>query len=533
MLAGNASELESELPFWVFVDALDEYVAGARAAPPRLTRTTRRSRELAPRPARRYAPRGARRRRAADERYRPHRAVRRLLEALAAPQAAGARCSTTSTGPTPGSIELLGALLRRPPSAAVLLALAVRPRQLPERLSAALERAARDGALTRARARSAEPRRRRASCSATRSTRPSGRALRGDRRQPVLPRAARPRAASAGERRPAAGGVALAGVEVPRAVAAALTEELALLSDRDAPGAGGRGGRGRPVRARARRRRRGRARRRPRWTRSTSCSRRDLVRHDRRARAASASATRSSARAVYEAAPGGWRLGAHERTAAALAARGAPAVERAHHVERSARHGDLGAVAVLREAGEAAAARRRRRRRACSRRRCGCCPPTAPLTSGPSCSTPLAGAHVAVGRLRERPRRDAREPRRCAERAPPGMRVRLIAACRLRSRTCSASTSEAHTRLDDRPGRASRPVVAGGRGAAASSWRSTASTGWTTSRCRTAHGARSRRPRRSSNGRCTRRASRLLALAAAFAGNVAGGRAELHRGRKL
>src|SRR5262249_30831834 len=39
----------------------------------------------------------------------------------------------------------------------------------------------------------------------------------------------------------------------------------------------------------------------------------------------------------------------------ALAARGAAAAARAHHVERSARQGDLAAVAVLREAGEAAA----------------------------------------------------------------------------------------------------------------------------------------------------------------------------------
>src|SRR6516165_1751893 len=59
-------------------------------------------------------------------------------------------------------------------------------------------------------------------------------------------------------------------------------------------------------------------------------------------------------RAVYEATPGGWRLGAHERCAEALAARGASAAARAHHVERSARQGDLAAVAVLREAGEAA-----------------------------------------------------------------------------------------------------------------------------------------------------------------------------------
>src|SRR5262249_62355118 len=60
-------------------------------------------------------------------------------------------------------------------------------------------------------------------------------------------------------------------------------------------------------------------------------------------------------RAVYEATHGGWRLGAHERCAEALAARGAAAAARAHPIERSAREGDLAAVAVLREAGEATA----------------------------------------------------------------------------------------------------------------------------------------------------------------------------------
>ena len=59
-------------------------------------------------------------------------------------------------------------------------------------------------------------------------------------------------------------------------------------------------------------------------------------------------------RAVYEATAGGWRLGAHERCAEALAARGATASARAHHVERSAREGDADAAAVLREAGEEA-----------------------------------------------------------------------------------------------------------------------------------------------------------------------------------
>ena len=52
-------------------------------------------------------------------------------------------------------------------------------------------------------------------------------------------------------------------------------------------------------------------------------------------------------RAVYDAAPAGWRLSAHGRAAAALAERGAPEIARAHHVARSAQHGDEAAVAVL------------------------------------------------------------------------------------------------------------------------------------------------------------------------------------------
>ena len=63
-------------------------------------------------------------------------------------------------------------------------------------------------------------------------------------------------------------------------------------------------------------------------------------------------------RSVYEATPGGWRLGAHERGARGLAGRAAPSASaRAHHVERAARHGDPAAIATLREAGEAAAQR--------------------------------------------------------------------------------------------------------------------------------------------------------------------------------
>jgi DNA-binding CsgD family transcriptional regulator/tetratricopeptide (TPR) repeat protein len=61
--------------------------------------------------------------------------------------------------------------------------------------------------------------------------------------------------------------------------------------------------------------------------------------------------------AAYEGIPAGWRLGAHERAATALGALGAGPVARAGHLEQSARHGDLVAAGVLREAGAAAAHR--------------------------------------------------------------------------------------------------------------------------------------------------------------------------------
>lgn len=62
-------------------------------------------------------------------------------------------------------------------------------------------------------------------------------------------------------------------------------------------------------------------------------------------------------RAVYDAIPQGWRIGAHARAASALAAAHAPAGARAHHVESSAVPGDEQAIALLIQAGRDAAAR--------------------------------------------------------------------------------------------------------------------------------------------------------------------------------
>ena len=146
MLAGSASELERDLPFGVFVDAVDAYVESLD--PRRLERLDGDVRaELA-----RVFPAltsfgGDGAQALQNERYRAHRAVRTLLEVLA-------------TKPTllvlddfhwadSASIELTGALLRRPPAAPVLLVLAFRPRQLPGRLAAELSRAERNDLLTR------------------------------------------------------------------------------------------------------------------------------------------------------------------------------------------------------------------------------------------------------------------------------------------------------------------------------------------------------------------------------------------------
>jgi DNA-binding NarL/FixJ family response regulator len=60
-------------------------------------------------------------------------------------------------------------------------------------------------------------------------------------------------------------------------------------------------------------------------------------------------------RAVYDVAPAGWRLAAHERAAAALAAQGASATAQAYHVEQCAQPGDEAAITVLTDAGHAAA----------------------------------------------------------------------------------------------------------------------------------------------------------------------------------
>ena len=227
--------------------------------------------------------------------------------------------------------------------------MAVRPRQMPERLSGPLERAharARSTRLELAALTAAEAR------ELLGAAGDAATAVRRERRQPVLPAAARasPRAHGGG-----AADASLAGVEVPRRVVAALAEELAALASR-APRARGRRGRGRPVRARAGRGR-GRA-----WPSSGA----------RRARRAAGARSRAPhrraaplplpppARAQRRLRGRARRLAARARTSAAprRSPRAALRPRRARTTSSTPRGtGDAEAIAVLREAGEAASPR--------------------------------------------------------------------------------------------------------------------------------------------------------------------------------
>jgi ATP/maltotriose-dependent transcriptional regulator MalT len=349
VLAGSASELERDLPFSVFVDALDEYVQGLE--PKRLAALDDDVRtELAHVFPSLSALATESQAALQHERYRSHRAVRELLERLAVTKPLVLVLDDFHWADS-ASIELLGALLRRPPAAAVLMAVAVRPRQVPERLSAALERAHRAATLTQIELGPLTPAEARDFLGGAVDAAEAAAFFEESGGNPFyLEQLARSLVRAEGD----ATGVAemSAAIGVPSSVAAALTEELALLSDEARlvlEGAAVAGDPFEPELAAA-------AAATPEAAamgavddllhldllRPTDVPRRFRFRHP------------LVRRAIYEATPGGWRLGAHERCAEALAARGATAAARAHHVERSAREGDVAAVAVLREAGEAA-----------------------------------------------------------------------------------------------------------------------------------------------------------------------------------
>ena len=352
VLSGSASELEADLPFWIFVDALEEYVAGL---------DSRRLASLDPDVRaelglvfptlsdRRGAHDGAR----LDERYRTHRAVRELLEALTATKPLVLLLDDLHWA-DPASLDLLAALLRRPPTASVLLVMAVRPNQMAERLVAAANRADRDGVLMRLDLR---PLRREEAAELLGTQ--DGAAietlyhLSGGNPFYLEQLARSPKHGSG--RAPAAASVTMAGIDVPPMVAGSVSEELRLLKPdarRILEGASIAGDPFEPELA-------GAAAGADQTValagldellevgliRQTDVPRRFRFRHP------------LIRRAVYEAAAGAWVLAAHGRCADALAARGASPALRAHHVEYAARHGDAAAISLLVEAAGDAAPR--------------------------------------------------------------------------------------------------------------------------------------------------------------------------------
>ena len=132
VLSGSAAELERDLPFSVFVDALDEYVEGLDAR--RLAALDDHVQAELAHVFPSLSPlAGGRELALQHERYRSHRAVRALLEQLATWTPLVLVLDDFHWA-DPASAELLGALVRRPPAAAVLLAVAARPRQMPREL---------------------------------------------------------------------------------------------------------------------------------------------------------------------------------------------------------------------------------------------------------------------------------------------------------------------------------------------------------------------------------------------------------------
>ena len=346
VLFGAAAEFERDLPFSVFADALDAYVA-SQALSDAAAWDADLERELAQvLPSLRAAGEGGRE--IADERYRTHRAVRHLLTLIAdeRPLVLVLDDVHWSDG---ASIELIATLVRRRPAAPVLLALGFRPGQAADAVSAAL----------------ADPQVRRlelAPLTATEAAELLGGADAGFVEAVYTHAGGNPfyleqlgRAGEAGLRS-AAGDVADGpDAGVPPAVVAAIAAELETLSSRCRAFLDAAAVAGEPFE--------------PDvaaeiaelseadglaaldellaldLVRPTGVPRRFGFRHP------------LVRRGVYESTPGGWRLGAHARAASALAARGADAAERAHHVEHSASQGDEDAIAVLLEAGRVAAAR--------------------------------------------------------------------------------------------------------------------------------------------------------------------------------
>ena len=344
VLAGSGAELERELPFGVWVAALDDHVAAL--GPSRLEalvgdRVDELARVLPSAGA--AVPGGLQ-----DERFRAHRAVRALLQGLAERRPVVLVLDDVHWADD-ASVELIAHLLRRPAGARLLVALAFREGGLPAGLRAALEAAAREGSVTEL-----------ALSALSRDDADAfmGRELPAAMRDEIYRQSGGnpfylEQLARAGGERQRPDRDALAGV--PGAVAVALAQEIRQLGEPARRLAWGAAVAGDPAEL-------GLAAAAAGLSEAEALGAIDeLVAADvlRRTAVARRYAFRHPLvrRTVYEGAGEAWRLAAHARAAGALASRPGAIVERAHHLERCAAPGDAEAATVLERAAHQAAGR--------------------------------------------------------------------------------------------------------------------------------------------------------------------------------
>ncbi|GAA2738562.1 helix-turn-helix transcriptional regulator [Actinocorallia aurantiaca] len=341
-LTGRAAEFEEDMPFGAMIDALDDHLETRDDLPSRLGEPVLRQLASVFPALEEIVPEGPALGSGASARYRLYRAVRQLLGELAG-DAGLVLVVDDIHWADDASVELLDHLIRHPPRARFVIALAYRPAQLSPRMSALVSGA-------------------------------------GVRRVQVTPFTAEEVAEFLGdgvdvERRARlhemSGGNpfyldALARMEtlptdgehphddLPPLVGAALQAELGRLTDEarrvaqggavaadefDALLAAAAAGVDRATALRA----------------LDELVQRDVVRGSGHGRFRFRHPLVRSA--AYGSAAAGWRLGAHARVASHLSAVGAPATIRVHHVERAAGLGDESAITTLIEAARTEAVR--------------------------------------------------------------------------------------------------------------------------------------------------------------------------------
>ena len=351
VLEGRATEIERNVPFAVFIDALDDYLASlnprsfdfadasGRAALGRIFPALGEFVADSPEPAQ-------------EERYRLHAAARRMLEWLARRRPTVVALDDLHWADE-ASLELVSYLLRHPPAAPLMIAVASRSGQAPRQLEDALAEAVRHGSLLRIELAPLNRSEAEEMIGVGSPPEHHSRLYEVTGGNPFyLEQLARSWEGGEAPDDPVNGGAP--GAAVPDLVTGAIARELA---DLDEPSEGllrggavlGEGfepdlaakvgaiGDADPL------------------TVLDGLLARDLVRptdSPRRFRFRHPIVRQ----AVYEAAPAGWRLGAHERAAAELGRRGAAPASRAHHLERSASPGDEEAITVLTETATAIAA---------------------------------------------------------------------------------------------------------------------------------------------------------------------------------